>query len=253
VVVSIRARAFWMAKEGNRVEDWEDACRYSEERTIVALSDGASSSYRAHDWASTLVDRFVAAPPSAPSGSGLEEWLASCAAGFEAGSQPPDDDAWYVGEAASRGAFATLLGILFRQDTPNQSAGWTAVAIGDTCLFHVRHGKRVAAFPLDDPDAFNSTPPLASSVELQRAHGAGSAVVRQGTCRPGDVFLLATDAFAKWALRAEREDADVWSMLGALRNETFLTLMAHLRGAGCIENDDVTLVRAIVAEGRSRR
>jgi hypothetical protein len=246
-VVAIHARAFWMPKEGNRFEDWEDACRCSEARSLFALSDGASSSYRAHDWASILVNRFVTSPPKAPSGDGFAAWLASCAEQFDDVDDPELSEAWYVGEAASRGAFATLLGLRFRPGDA-EVGHWTAVAIGDTCLFHIRAGARIAAFPLDDPAEFNSTPALVSSLELNRAYGAESSIVHVGTCLPGDVFLLATDAFAKWALQAEREDADVWTMLGSLRNETFLTLIAHLRGAGSIENDDVTVVRALVRQ-----
>jgi hypothetical protein len=246
--VRLRARAFWLPKAGNPIEDWEDACAYSEARSLLSLSDGASSSFRAHEWASTLVTDFLASPPTAPNLPALEVWVAERAARFE--TLPlPNGDAWYVDEAAGRGAFATFLGFAMDADGGTDETDWTAIAVGDSCLFHVRSGRCVHAFPVSAPDAFTTTPALLSSKELDRSYGARDAVIAQGRCAPGDVFLLATDALAQWALQAALEDDGVWSMLAGLRHETFLALLATLRGADAIQNDDVTLVRALVEPG----
>jgi hypothetical protein len=248
-MISLRARAFWLPKEGNRIEEWEDACAFSEARLQFALSDGASSSFRAHEWAAVLVDEFLNQPPHGTGPAELETWVESCAKRFEA-MPVANGEAWYVDEAASRGAFATFLGFgLARTDEPT-ALNWAAIAIGDTCLFQIRDGRRILAFPLDDPDAFTSTPALLATTERNQSRGAAAALVHRGTAEPGDTFLLATDAFAQWALRAEREDPNVWIMLSRLRNETFLALIAHLRGAHAVENDDVTLLRVTVEATR---
>lgn len=244
----LRARAFWLPKAGNPVEDWEDACAFSEARSLLSLSDGASSSFRAHEWASTLVQGFLACPPAAPNLPALEAWVGERAVEFEA-LPSPYGGAWYVDEAASRGAFATFLGFAMDADSGGAETDWTAMAVGDSCLFQVRAGRCIHAFPLNDPDAFTSTPELLSSKELDRAYGARAAVISQGRCEAGDVFLLATDALAQWALRNALGGGDVWSILAGLRHETFLALLATLRGANAIENDDVTLVRALVEPG----
>ena len=242
-MIRLHARAFWLAKEGNRSEEWEDACAYSEARSLLAVSDGASSSFRARDWASILVAQFLEAPPRGELEKSFEGWVAGCAEQFDA-LPASDGDAWYVEEAASRGAFATFLGLGFRPTDRGDCAEWTALAVGDTCLFQIRDGRRIGAFPLDDPDSFTSTPALLTTVERTQGYGARTAVVTRGTCVAGDTFLVATDALSKWMLRAEREDADLWASLACLRNEGFLTLMSHLRGAGAIENDDITMLRA---------
>jgi hypothetical protein len=246
-MISLRARAFWLPKEGNRIEEWEDACAFSEGRLQFALSDGASSSFRAHEWAAVLVDQFLNEPPQGTGPAELETWVESCAKRFEA-MPVANGDAWYVDEAASRGAFATFLGLGLAQDDARMK--WAAIAVGDTCLFQIRDGRRILAFPLDDADAFTSTPALLASTERNESRGATAALVHRGTAEPGDTFLLATDAFAQWALRAEREDPTVWITLSRLRNETFLALIAHLRGAHAVENDDVTLLRVTVEAPR---
>jgi hypothetical protein len=250
-MMSLHARAFWLPKEGNRVDEWEDACAYSESRLALALSDGASSSYRAQDWASTLVDHFLLDPPRASEVDVIEAWVADCARLFE--SLPaPVVDAWYVDEMANRGAFATFLGFQLSGAAEAEHAEWAAIAVGDTCLFHIRDGRRIQGFPIESPDCFTTTPPLLASTERHNSRGAGAAVVTQGTCVAGDTFLLATDALAQWSLRAELEDSDVWRMLSSIHDHEFLALMSHVRGAHGIENDDVTLLRGRVEKTASR-
>lgn len=250
-MVAVSARAFWIPKEGNRIEEWEDGCAFSEGRAVLALSDGASSSYRAAEWASVLVRSFRDSPPRGRDVAGFEHWVAGCAEEFEA--LPTERGAaWYVDEAAGRGAFATFLGLGLRPAKKGDGE-WTAIAVGDSCLFQIRAGKRVCAFPINDPDAFTSTPALVTSAEHQPGRGAREAMVANGTHQPGDTFLLVTDALAHWALRAEREDSNVWEVLSRMRNETFLALVAQLRGAHAIENDDMTLLRATVEGDRTRQ
>jgi hypothetical protein len=241
----IDARAYWSPKRDAPATDWEDACAYSEERGLLAIADGASSSYRARDWANTLVEAFTAAPPNVKDNAATRAWLGKQAATWSGtASSASASTAWYVDEATRRGAFATFLGVeLVRR---RRSIEWSAVAIGDSCLFHVGRQGLLASFPLDDPAAFDLTPPLVAT-EAHRLDGSFDALTTSsGTAHVGDALLLATDALAAWALRASKETPQVWEALSGLNARSFAALLSALREHNAIEDDDITLLQCRV-------
>ena len=81
-------RTFWLPKEGNRREEYEDAYAYDPcairvgefgiDTARIALSDGASESAFAKEWANILVRAYVDRPPdlTGSTHSTLESWLA---------------------------------------------------------------------------------------------------------------------------------------------------------------------------------
>ena len=117
-------------------------------------------------------------------------------------------------------------------------------------MFHIRGGKLAKAWPLTDASQFTSTPQLVASTVVHQGHGAHAAIFERGAVKPGDVFILATDALSHWALAMSKEDETVWQALCSVRNDTFQNLVTHLRGARVVENDDLTLLRIEVLDGR---
>jgi hypothetical protein len=239
-----RARAFWQQKDGNAIREWEDAGGYSEARGRFAVADGATSSYRARTWADLLVRGFLQAPPSDSTVEAFTIWLEGVR-----GAMPPDristeNDAWYVEEAARRGSFATLVGLEFaRPDSQRPTAGaWRALAVGDSCLFHIRSGALMVAFPLSQADAFGMTPPLLRSLEHRNQELVDLSFIN-GQYQSGDSFLLASDALSAWALKTAESKPAVWKTLSRLGNDGFTRLLTDLHAAGLIENDDVTLLQ----------
>lgn len=244
------ARAYWSPKRGATDLDWEDACSYSEARGLLALADGASSSYRAHDWANTMTEAFLTSPPRRLDATSVRIWLEHLADSWsepnatDASVESPDA-AWYVQEVVRRGAFATFLGVMLQRR--RSGFAWTAAAVGDTCLFHVRDDQLLAAFPMTDPDAFGLTPPLVATERRHRTAGLDQIQTTTGLARTGDTILLATDAFAAWALRAAAEDPDVWHILTLLNATAFASLLSGLRERDAIEDDDMTLLQCHIA------
>mgnify|MGYP003445329376 CR=1 FL=1 len=95
-------RAFWAPK----------AAAFDEARQVVAVADGASSSYRAGMWSSRLVEEFLARPPQlAPGLISFHEWVASVADGFQSASEAVSETSWYASDASRRGSFATFVGV----------------------------------------------------------------------------------------------------------------------------------------------
>jgi hypothetical protein len=156
--------------------------------------------------------------------------------------------AWYAQEQARRGAFAALAGLTLLDD-----ASWSALAVGDCCVFHVRGDVLVAAFPLSDTRAFDNRPLLLGSRPESNAGLRGSGAIRRmhGTWRPGDTFLLMSDALAAALLR--RVEQYACSPLASLSFErspaAFRRWVRNMRAEQHMRNDDVSLLWLGAAAG----
>ena len=246
-------RSFRLPKAGNSPEEYEDASRVafpqrmgaSGRRTArTAVSDGASESAFAREWANVLVDAFVSRPPDicGLSEDSMRDWLASAQEEWRVGI-PWDRIPWH-GEAKARaGAFATLLGVTFAT-TPGGSPRlyWRALAVGDSCLFIIRDNRLWLSFPLEDPAQFDNSPDLVCSNPDNEGDLWENVHRSDGECVAGDLFILASDALACWFLGRNAEGEKPWKTLLALDTSDWTTWVEEQRRAGLMANDDTTLV-----------
>jgi serine/threonine protein phosphatase PrpC len=232
------ATAWWAPKAGNAAQEYEDAYALEEAALRYAVADGASETSFAKQWAEMLVDRFVREPPAPES---LREWVAPMQAAW-AGANKPKATAWYAEEKARDGAFSSLLGVAI------DHGRWRAMAIGDSCLFLVRSGKLVRAFPLERAAAFNNRPLLLSSVARANQRVWEEVRLDEGELQGKDLLLLMTDALAQWFLVEAELGRRPWAALArAATQEAFCAFVDMLRSGGALRNDDTTLVRVEVA------
>lgn len=246
-------RRFWLSKAGNSPDEYEDAFRVvypgrmgvSGRRTArIAVSDGASESAFAREWANVLTDAFVSRPPDTCglTKDSLFDWLAPAQEEWHA-LIPWDSIPWH-GEAKARaGAFTTLLGLSVGATVgSSRQLSWRAVAVGDSCLFVVRDGQLSLSFPLEDAAEFDNTPSLVCSNPDNM--GGLWENVRQsaGECVAGDVFILASDALACWFLARNADGEKPWETLLALDSSGWSAWVEEQRHAGLMRNDDTTLV-----------
>ncbi|NUU22128.1 MAG: hypothetical protein HOV68_11535, partial [Streptomycetaceae bacterium] len=222
----------------------------------AAVADGASSSLLARRWAEILVRRAGAAPTGLlRTGNGFADLLAQAAdrwpdlmKGYERRRELAGRPlTWYERPGFERGAHATLLVAHFAAHRWAPAYGtWTAAALGDSCLFHVRGDQLRLAFPVDKSADFDNTPPLAASGGQDRDLVAARTRHAQGGWLIGDRFYLATDALAAWFLDQTERGRKPWQVLRALDSASPRDLAAWVerrRGAGELRNDDVTLIR----------
>ncbi len=246
-------KEFWLPKAGNRLEEYEDACRVAYAPEIeaaglgtarIAVSDGASESAFAREWANVLTDAFVAEPPDL---CGLTEdsfnaWLLPARKRWR-DCVPWDRLPWH-GEAKARsGAFATLLGLTVRAapDSPEQLS-WRALAVGDSCLFVVREDRLWLSFPLEAASQFDNSPALICS-NPNNAKNLWTAVrLHGGECAAGDLFILASDALACWFLTRSAAGERPWESLAALDSSGWDAWIEEQRRKQLLHNDDTTLV-----------
>jgi len=253
---------FCVPKLGNSAEEFEDATGSSSEGRRFAIADGATQTSFADRWSQILALEYIMNPPAdEPSPQRWTNWLQPLQEAWSMGI-PWDKLPWFAVEKAQAGACTTLLTLEFvpganghangRQPfwkrllglPPEPALRWKAEAVGDSCLFQVRDNKLALAFPLGRPADFTHNPILITTDPRQNALVCGHLKTVEGDCRPGDVFLLMTDALAKWFLGRQVVGENPWTQLGGLRNddEAFKQLVIEEREAGRMENDDTTLM-----------
>jgi hypothetical protein len=231
-------------KAGNSPDENEDAAATSQDGLRFAVADGATEGWESGSWAKQIAATYVVSPPSAVI---FPEWLAVVRQEWV---QPelPDPVAWYVEEKRSQGSFATLIGLELKHSKSMTRWAWRTVAIGDSCLFHIRSGQIKVAFPLSNPKEFGDRPSLIPSSPTFHCPGLTSRI---GRAAPGDFLLLATDAVAANLLALP--DPTAWdpvltAVRDSLRTGDQAPLVACLLAFQAKKNDDMTLIAISLPE-----
>lgn len=222
-----------LPKEGSSDADNEDAAATAPQKGVIAVSDGASSSFASNVWSRALVAAAVARD-----GALDHEYVSSIVASAGevwAAHHASVEVPWWAQEGLRRGAYATLLVVRIGGD----GRQWQAIAVGDSCLFHLRQGSDgwslVDAFPVTAAGDFGSHPDLLGSVD----HEVRGLRAREGTLQPGDVLVAATDAVSEWLLRDPRR----FQLAAGADTESIAQQVRAARVADEMVNDDATFVR----------
>lgn len=214
-------------------------------RAHVAVADGATESSFSGMWATMLVRAYRKGEMQSTTAlrkrvdSLAQRWLHS----LNFRKLP-----WYAEEKARMGAFSTLLGLTIMPSVEPQGEGgtWQATAIGDSCLFHIRNDALIQSLPVLHSSEFDNSPALLSSVGANNATLWNSVAPCEGRWKLNDIFLLATDALARWLLAQNERGHHPWSEViriaqsGARARDTFTAWVAECRANWGMKNDDVS-------------
>ena len=230
-------QSFSVQKAGNAIAECEDIWDWVTRNPMVsiALSDGATESSFAREWARELVDAFVhrqlpwqeiyirAATWLLPLQATWQQWL---------GQQ---DLSWFAKRKAGEGAFATFVSLEVFADL-----SWKSLAVGDSCLFVVRDRSLLKSFPLQTSHEFNHRPRLiGTNVNAANIHISQI----QGVAQNCDRLYLATDAIACWIFKQIEANQDPWLKLEEISTQDlFAKWVTELRDRHEIANDDTTLL-----------
>ena len=225
-------QSFAVHKAGNKISECEDIWQKSERdrltnpKVAIALSDGATESSFAKEWAKELVNAFV--------NRGVDDWLSPLQTTWRQWLAN-QNLSWFAKRKAGEGAFATFLSLEIKFDL-----SWKALAVGDSCLFVVRDHLLQNSFPLQNSHEFNNRPRLIgthvnlANIIVSQAHG---------NAQTGDRFYLTTDAIACWIFKQLEANQDPWVKLGLISSqELFAEWVTELRDRREIANDDTTLL-----------
>ncbi len=250
-----------MPKKGNSLEEYEDAFGCADDSSYFCIVDGATESSFADLWAQVLSRQFVVAPPPLPATAAeMVKWLQPLQQEWHANinwERLP----WYAEEKARNGAFAAMLGIrflppqvqedksviskmffMFKKAEVSKSR-WQAVALGDCNIFHIRNNALLLTWPYEKAALFNSRPMLVGSNPALNTRLWPEMKYLEGEYQDQDLFIMATDAIAKWFLEKHEAGGKPWTTLLALKNDTdFATFVGDLREKSQIRNDDTTVI-----------
>lgn len=230
-----------VAKHVDSPDDNEDAYRTASDRGRVVLSDGASESFDARNWARLLVERMT---DQSPSGDVVEK----CAEEYE-GLHDPAVLSWSKAAAYERGSFATLL---IAQDEPAQNVV-SVDAIGDSLAVWVDDGVLLATTPYTRAEQFQAKPTLLATRQELNALGDDNAWSRVQWAYEAQgyrMLLCMTDALGAWLLAhvEQGNESALETLLSIREQHELIDLVEVERAAGRLRRDDSTLIIASVTQ-----
>ncbi|MFT5526599.1 MAG: hypothetical protein ACI9HK_004576 [Pirellulaceae bacterium] len=235
-------RTFWLPKDIQNRDAYQDAFEVDAEGGIAAIADGVSSSLFAGRWAKTLVAGIVRDTPDIQYDN-FQHWLAKHRSNW---LQSIDQDslAWHQKTKLQDGASTTLM---WTKLTPNSDAEQphyelSCYCIGDCCMFHVRNDQVLRAFPFERSELFDLTPEVIRSV-IVAGEAPPAFDTLEDVIHAGDLIVLCTDAAAVWALqRLESGKSPNWEAIWNMSPVDWERWVIRLREQNLIRYDDTTIV-----------
>ena len=242
-------RTFWLPKDLDQPEAYEDAFALDAGRGVAAICDGVGAGIFSGAWARILAENLVARPPS-DAAAGWTNWLGQCRQTWRAAIDV-ENLAWHQKAKLEVGGAATALWL---QLTPEAGGyRYDCRAIGDCCLFHVRRGRVLRAFPLDASQNFEAHPAVLFS-QIGKPDGAAEIVDLSDDCEEDDLLALATDALAAWAIRAlEAGETPEFAEQWFWSDSDWGDFIQRERQSGAMRFDDTTLLLLKIGRARNRQ
>ena len=237
-------RAFWLPKDVQDADAYEDAFDVDGARGMAAVCDGVASSIFSGRWAQILAKAVVAEPPNVNDRDSVQAWLKRTR---DKWSQSIDESAlaWHQKPKMLDGAGTTLLWVQVAANAapdglPRPYRVWS-FSIGDCCLFHVRGNEVLQTFPIQESSRFEDDPLAIRSVYKKSDVVTFEAIETQ--CNPGDLLVLCTDAVAAWTMRQLESGTTLdWQSYWNMTNEQWCQWLVQLRQDNQIRYDDSTAV-----------
>ena len=248
----LEARIFQLAKDPEHPDQCQDAFQIDPVRAVAAIADGVGTAIFSGQWASLLAQAAVADPPDPFNPDTFPQWLQAQRQNW-AKQIDTTGLAWFQKAKLPLGAFSTLLWIQATATADQQPAGFgefrlCGFSIGDSCLFHLRHGDLVQTFPVQTSAELEADPIVLGSVDLKRDQHL-QFVPLDTLCYTDDVLVLCTDAVAAWALQLyESGVAPPWDMLWDVSEEEWRAEVVGLREQRSMRYDDATMLLLRVTE-----
>jgi hypothetical protein len=210
-----------------------------------------ASAIFSRQWAEILVAAALSDPPDPDDAETFAGWLQERR---RAWSESIDVTglAWFQKAKLPLGAFSTLVWVQvapLEEEREGAFGGYRlrGYAIGDSCLFQVRHGEPVRMFPVLAAEQFEADPVVLGSVDLNRDQ-LQQFVALDETCYDDDVLVLCTDAVAEWAVRlTEAGTPPDWDRYWQMTHAQWEQEVAALRHERQMRYDDATMLLLRVA------
>jgi hypothetical protein len=262
--MNIEYSYFWLPKAGNDENACEDAffphnfpfdvILQNERFKRYAIADGASTAYLSGMWATTLVDCFGSYDGDITNSNFFDllqsiilddNWNLRLIDFIKKREEEGKPLTWYDEMALQNGAASTFLEISFPIENNQVKNAFSALAIGDSCLFQIRSNELITQFPLNCSADFNNSPVLISSISRRNDDlKERIAYIETGDVLKDDRFFLMTDALASFFFQEYEKGEKPWSLIddNITDKYRFADWIENLRETKQIRNDDVTLI-----------
>ena len=248
-MLKLTTKPFSTHKEAETSDDCQDAYARNEEERRYAIADGATRSFFPKEWATLLVEHFCESADWSLAKTDWQDWIAPIQQKWyeQIEEKVSERNLFYLTNSfnARESAVSTFIGIEFNKD----HSEWEAMIVGDSCLFH-KSDSEFKSYLRENSATFTNNPEVFASFAKDNHF---KPEIIDGQVKPGDTFILATDALAKWILEHEETgklDAALDRLKAIRMDEEFPQFVHEERHDEAIRlaNDDVTLMLISVAE-----
>ena len=252
MMMNLTIHHFITHKKAESLDDCQDALEVNKEHSRYAVADGATRSFFPKCWAELLVKHFCGRSDLFLSGENWKEWLVPIQEEWykQVEERVKERNQFYLTNSFNtrEPAVSTFIGL----EVDKTKLEWQAVIIGDSCLFH-KSNVGFESYPIKKSEDFTSRPKVFASF-AERNHYDPEFI--DGEVKPGDIFILATDALAKWIVQhkeADQVEEALKQLKGIKTDEQFYSFVDLARDNENIRlvNDDVTLMLISVEESES--
>src|SRR5882724_6163058 len=135
---TLEVQQLLLPKSGSDWRECEDSIGVRRNARRFCIADGATEAFDSRRWARLLTKYWVLSHRPVLTKEQLTPMLAALGQKFRS-HWSKKVLPWYAEEKARGGAFATFLGLSFL-DATEMGLSWQAIAIGDSCVIHLRDG-----------------------------------------------------------------------------------------------------------------
>ena len=244
-MIKLTAKSFRTHKDAESPDDCQDACAQNDGKGRYAVADGATRTFFPKEWANLLVEHFYENPDLFLAEINWRDWLGPIRQEWdkEVKKKVNEQSPWYIKNPFNtrEPAVSTFVGIQFNTDCGE----WKAMIVGDSCLFH-QSNTGFKSYLIENSADFTNSPEVFASYAKDNH---SEPTFKSGSANPGDTFILATDALAKWILE-HKENGELDAALDRLKAietdeqfefDQFVHEARHDKATSLV-NDDVTLM-----------
>ena len=255
-MMKLTVSKFITHKKGETSYDCQDAAEFNENRTRYAVADGATRSFFPKMWADLLVKNFCEETALPLEMENWKEWIEPLRQKWlkQVSSMVQKTKRFISIDRLSRSesAASTFVGL----EIDRTKSEWKAMIIGDSCLFHIEGGELKEIYLVKKSEDFTNRPEIFASFAKDSPY---EPTFVTGEINSGDMFILATDALAKWIIQHEEVGKleDVLKHLISIDRhkqqfDDFVEKARETEGI-YLANDDVTLMLISVKSDQQPR
>ena len=242
-MIGLTANSFIIHKAAETPDDCQDAYAQNDGKGRYAIADGVTRSFFPKEWATLLVEDFCKSINLSSAKTDWKDWIGPIQQKWyeQIEEKVSERNLFYLTNSfnSQESAVSTFIGIEFNKD----NGAWEAMIVGDSCLFH-KSNSGFESYLIEDSAHFTNHPEVFASFAKD---DRSEPTFIHGNANPGDTFILATDALAKWILEHKeigKLDAALDRLKAIETDEKFYQFVHEARHDEAIRlvNDDVTLM-----------